>query len=449
MRSPQIGVPATHLERQSQMSYGSHGTHVASIAAGNSGVCSNSLIAGVLIALSENDYDRRKSFYDSMSVAHAVDYLVNLATELNLPLSINISLGTNGHAHDGSDVVSRWVDAELLKPGVSVCVAAGNAGQEAPVSEDDYGFVMGRIHTSGNIKSAGLSEDIHWRVVGNGIADISENELEIWYDSQDNFSVEIKPPGMDWIGPIGTNQFMQNIQLSDGSYVSIYNEQYHPSNGLNYIGIYLIPGMYEDETIIPVRAGTWLVRLHGVNVRNGSYHGWIERDDPRRSGPIGDREKWNFPSFFEEVSNVDNTSISSLACAHYVIAVANIDTESNKVNISSSQGPTRDERCKPEIGASGTNVVAAKGFSTDPNDLWIAKTGTSMASPYVCGVVGNMLQVNPILTAAQISGILKRTSSPLPGRDYTWKNDQGYGLINPEACLQEAESIKTKQEVQP
>ena len=60
-----------------------------------------------------------------------------------------------------------------------------------------------------------------------------------------------------------------------------------------------------------------------------------------------------------------------------------------------------------------------------------------MASPYVTGVVGLMLAVDPELTAAQIGGILRRTSRPLPGRDFKWKQDAGYGLIDGEKCLTE------------
>ena len=68
---------------------------IASIAAGNLGVCPEATLAGVLIALPATDEDRRASFYDSSRLAHAVDYLVDLAIELKMPLSINVSLGTN------------------------------------------------------------------------------------------------------------------------------------------------------------------------------------------------------------------------------------------------------------------------------------------------------------------------------------------------------------------
>jgi hypothetical protein len=84
-------IPAQEIERQSQMTQSSHGTHVASIAAGNHGLCSQASIAAVLITLPEEDEDRRKSFYDSTRIALAVDYLLLLANELGMPVSINIS----------------------------------------------------------------------------------------------------------------------------------------------------------------------------------------------------------------------------------------------------------------------------------------------------------------------------------------------------------------------
>jgi subtilisin family serine protease len=118
-----------------------------------------------------------------------------------------------------------------------------------------------------------------------------------------------------------------------------------------------------------------------------------------------------------------------------VIGVANIDEARELLSISSSQGPTRDRRLKPEIAAPGTRIVAACGF--DPKTKWIEMTGTSMASPYVAGVVGLMLSLNPSLSAAQIAGIIQRTSRPLPGSGYEWQNGTGFGVIDPGACLKE------------
>jgi subtilisin family serine protease len=434
-------LPATLYEAQSEMVEGSHGTHVASIAAGNRGVCRNATIAAVLIALPDSDQERRLSFYDSTRLAHAVDYLLEAGEELGKPVSINISLGTNGHAHDDSAPVNRWIDLALTEPGRSVCVAAGNAGQERGETEDDLGWLLGRVHTEGRMPARGLAVDIEWNVVGNTIADVSENELELWYGAQDRFAVQVKPPGLDWTEPVEPGQYIENRQLPDSTFLSIYNEIYHPANGSNYISIYLSPQL-EHAPLVGVRPGQWLVRVIGREVRDGRFHAWLERDDP---GQIGDSKAWRFPSFFSEHTMVDKSTISTLACGRRIVAVANLDEQSRRISISSSQGPTRDGGEKPDLAAPGTGIVAAKGFAGA--DEWIAMSGTSMASPYVAGVVGLMLAVNTQLTGAQITGILKRTANPLPGASFDWRDDAGFGQIDGAAAIREAATMRNRTDI--
>ncbi len=441
-------LPATLLEPQSQRMPGSHGTHVASIAAGNRGVCPKARIAAVLIDIpqpADTRERRRFTFSDSSRIVHAVEYLLDVAKAHKLPLSINISLGTNGGAHDGSSGVSRWLDALLSTPGRAISVAAGNAGQEKPAAEDDLGWITGRIHTSGRILSRGLDVDLEWTVIGDGIEDISENELEIWYGAQDRFIAMVKPPSSDqWI-EVRPRQFVENRRLPSGTTLSVYNELYHPANGANYISVYLSPNLQPDN-IRGIEAGVWKVRLRGEEIRDGRFNGWVERDDPSEIGGDGRRRLFRFPSFFSAASNIDSHSINTLACGHRVIAVANVDSKLQRINVTSSQGPTRDARCKPDIGAPGTGIVAANGFGPR-GEPWIAMTGTSMASPYVAGVVGLMLAANPDLTSAQCAGILQRTARPLPGLSYEWRNDAGFGVIDPQAAVEEARTFNLREEL--
>jgi len=423
------------LAPQSQQTRGSHATHVASIAAGRSGLCKRAKIAAVLVSLPDADNDRRRSFYDTTRIVDGLAYLFALAEAEGIDaVSINISLGTNGGAHDGSELMSRWIDVAMSEPGRSICVAAGNSGQEAPEFEGDIGFWSGRVHSSGRIPAAGLRRDLEWVVVGNGIEDVSENELEIWYGAEDEFDVELFTPGGRRIPPISPGQRVENLLLADKTIVSIYNVLSDPKNGDNRISIFLSP--YMAEPIVGITAGSWRVRLTGKVVRNGAYDAWIERDDPGR-GRV--KSQWRLPSFFGPDTFVDNSTLSSLACGPRVTGVANLDEARELVNVSSSQGPTRDGRMKPEIAAPGTAIVAACGF--DPNAKWIEMTGTSMASPYVAGVAGLMLSLEPRLTAGQIGGIIQRTSRPLPGAAYDWQNGAGFGVIDPAACLSEVVRI--------
>ena len=443
------GIPAYWMERQSQIRTGSHASHVASIAAGKFGVCPKAEIAGVLIDLptpSDPEDARRRTFSDSSRITHAVEYLWQLAEERQKTLVINISLGTNGGAHDGSSPVSRWLDSRLCEPGRAISVAAGNAGQETARSANDIGFAMGRIHTSGRIRSRGLTVDLRWFVAGGEIADLSENELELWFEPQDRISVLLQPPDSDtWI-EVRPQEYVKNRRLRNGTHVSIFNELYHPSNGNNYISIYLSPNL-EADNWQPVKGGVWTVRLRGDEVRDGRFHGWIERDDPIIIDDSNDVSLWRFPSFFAGASNVDSHSINSLACARHVIAVANLDQTNTRINVTSSQRPTRDGRQKPEICAPGTAILAANGFAGPDDDRYIAKSGTSMASPYVAGVLGLMLATNPGLTAAQCLSIIRATAQPLPGDDYAWRDDAGFGMVDANAALQAADEFDQRREL--
>lgn len=430
------GVAATDLIKQVGQHPGSHATHVASIAAGNLGVCPGAGLVAVSIAITPEESARELSLCDSTRLAHAVDYIFDVAKKMgDIPTVINISLGTNGHAHDGTSAICRWIDAALSIPGRCVCVAAGNSGQEAPQFAGDLGHLTGRIHASGVVPARGLETDLEWQVVGNGIADVSENELEIWHEPGDEFEISLRSPSGVWVGPVGPNAFVQNHRLETETFISIFNERYHPSNGANRISIFLSPRM--RDKIVGIEAGTWLVRIRGLEVRDGRFDAWIERDDPRPLGRIGEVEAWRFPSYFTSRSNVDRSSVSSLACTMRAISVGNCDDVAERIHVSSSQGPTRDGRYKPEIAAPGTDIIAARGFSSTKNP-WVSMTGTSMASPYVTGVAARMLAVEPRLSAGQIAGIMRKTAQPLPSSDYKWSNAAGYGRIDAKRCVAEA-----------
>ncbi|RYE57668.1 MAG: peptidase S8 and S53 subtilisin kexin sedolisin, partial [Rhizobiaceae bacterium] len=307
------------LAPQSVRARGSHATHVASIAAGRSGLCKRARIAAVMIALSEADLGRGRSFYDTPRIVDGLAYLFDLARREKFDaISINISLGTNGGSHDGSEFLSRWIDTSMFEPGRAICVAAGNSGQDQPQFDGDLGFWSGRIHASGTIPAASLRRDLEWTVVGNGLEDISENQLNIWYGAEDEFLVELFAPNGEHIGPVAPGEQIENQMLADRTMVSIYNRLSDPKNGDNCISVFLSPFM--GRPVIGVTAGSWKVRLTGKVIRSGTFNAWIERDDPGQGSASG---QWRLPSFFGTTTFVDQSTLSSLACGPRVTGVTN------------------------------------------------------------------------------------------------------------------------------
>ena len=79
----------------------------------------------------DDDMDsRRSTFSDTSSIVHAVEHLLKIARGRKAANQHQYQPRTNGGSHDGAGPVSRWLDAYLTDPGRSICVAAGNAGQE-------------------------------------------------------------------------------------------------------------------------------------------------------------------------------------------------------------------------------------------------------------------------------------------------------------------------------
>ena len=111
-----------------------------------------------------------------------------------------------------------------------------------------------------------------------------------------------------------------------------------------------------------------------------------------------------------------------------VIAVGNVEKD-DKIASSSSRGPSKDGRIKPEVCAVGTNV-----FSTQPNNTYDNFTGTSMACPGVAGTLADLWQAYRSFNAgadphsALMKAVLLNTADDLgnAGPDFIY----GFGRIN-------------------
>lgn len=123
--------------------------------------------------------------------------------------------------------------------------------------------------------------------------------------------------------------------------------------------------------------------------------------------------------------------------AKNVIAVGNINAL-DSLNNSSSRGPARDGRIKPEVVANGTNV-----FSTIDPHTYASFTGTSMASPGTAGTLATIYQAYRSIhstdpKSALIKAHLLNTADDLGNRGPDFR--YGFGRINARRAIQAIEN---------
>jgi len=95
-------------------------------------------------------------------------------------------------------------------------------------------------------------------------------------------------------------------------------------------------------------------------------------------------------------------TIDSPGDSRLPITVASLDKDLS-LAIYSSRGYTSDGRVKPDVAAIGSNIMAPnQGTGTG----YTSKSGTSMATPLMAGIVALTLEANPDLTPAEVKDTL-------------------------------------------
>jgi subtilisin family serine protease len=387
-----------------------HGTHVMDIAAGNGNGTGNSGVApasdivfvhfsngAVEAVLADGGSAVDKSLGDTTELVEAVDFIFEIAQ--NRPCAVNISLALHGGPHDGTALVEQSIDALVeAKPLRTVVIAAGNS------------YYKG-IHASGKVPQNGFT-DLHWDIPR---GHWQYKAMELWYDGADKFRLEIIPPDGEPLVSLQLGENGEIVDEDDNTVIYLSHRFCDPNNGDNMIGVFM-------ESRLP--GGIWTLRLHGVEVDNGNFHAWIEREDGSQT------------SF---VPPHDNThTVNSIGCGHNIIMVGSYDPikPSQPLSYFSSSGTTRDGRQKPDFIAPGQNIWAASSLTQTKS---YRKSGTSMSAPVVTGIIALMLgearDRNIELDINQIRDILIQSAENNPPEDPLQKARYGYGPIDVNVAL--------------
>lgn len=394
---------------------GTHGTHVAGIAVGNGRSHDAQFPAGRFVGVAPAatiifvDTKRGSgNLTDSVNLARAVSYIFKKADELGRPCVINISKGGGGGSHDGESIVERAIDDLLVEQlGRALVKSAGNLHTH-------------RGHASGRLVS-GQTRRLTWSV---GNDDRTQNEIEIWYSSRDRLRVRLTSPTGRATPWVHAGEPFDQPADPNNPHITIEAERFTALNGdsLTYIEV-------DPPKGAAVPPGNWIIEIEALEIQDGTFDAWIERDDEHHLGFSG--------SDFDPVR-----TLSPPGTGHRTITVANYNhhVAPPAINRSSGRGRTRDGRMKPEVAAPGTDILSSRslGGRRDGHGgvfpMRVKKSGTSMAAPHVAGAIALVLQRHPCLTAAQIRAALIASAVRESGMS-DFRDDFGFGRVDIARCL--------------
>ena len=382
-----------------------HGTHVASIAAGRAvgafagGIAPEAQLIVVIPNMNSKPGDPHSIGYSNSHV-DALRFIQSAAAKKGLPVAINVSLGMNAGAHDGSSSLEASFDSTTdmgRLPGVVVVKSAGN----------ERGY---KGHSSVAVPQSGYA-DITW---DSAPQERDQDYIEVWFHAFDDIDFVLVDPAGSATPPATVASNKVEVTLN-GNFCRLTLSRNHKDNGDNLLVITIEP----DGS--PIQQGTWTLRMLGKTVLGlgaGVVHAWVERHSSR--------------AITFNTGDTDEMTLSIPGTAKHVITVAACGSALPlQLTSSSSWGPTRDGRSKPDLAAPGVDIVAALANTANHQDT-VAQTGTSMAAPHVTGTVALVLSAlyksgKPMANAVQVRRELIATSQNFTG---VHNKGVGYGALD-------------------
>ena len=366
-----------------------HGTAVASIAAT---VAPKAELIVVKLGVRERD-----GFPRTTQLMQAIDFCVKKGLEYGRPIGINISFGNNYGSHDGTSLLSTFIDNASNIGRNAIVIGTGNEGSTS-------------LHTAGRILS-NTDENIEL-TVGRFEKNIS---IQLWKMYGDEFEITLKSPN-------GQSVIIEDKRLTS-FYLNIGMDTL-----LVYVGEPAPYSLYQEIYVefIPreeyLEDGVWTFNIAPGQIIDGRYDMWLS----------GDRIS-NSTRFVRPVAE---TTLTIPSTSSKAISVGAYDSLNFSYADFSGRGFTRvTNQIKPDIVAPGVNILAAT-----PGGGRERKTGTSFATPFVTGSAALMMEWGIVmgndryLYGEKVKAYFIKGARRLRGYDI-WPNPQlGWGTL----CLEES-----------
>lgn len=407
-----VSAPATEAPLpEPSADFSGHGTHIAGICAGN-GRASGGRNRGaapessLLVVKLKNDAD--SVFTDYANLMMAVDYVVRFASDTALPLSINISYGSNDGPHDGSGLMERYLNNCIFYGKNVVVTATGNEG-------------ISRRHSHVQV-----SEDTQSAVPFSVAPGENSLYLQLFKHYGDTFTYRLSPPdGSGEIlipGRAGIYRFSLGNNL-----IRLIISDPTPYQSLQELFLVLLPA----ASGLSLSSGVWQFHIQAESVVSGSVNLWLPS-----------REATNAATGFLSPS-VDGT-LTIPSTAANVISVSGYDSTTDTFASFSGRGflrgPVSD---KPDLTAPAVNIL-----STAPGGGYSIKSGTSMAAPFVSGAASLLMEYGIVqgrdlfLYGEKIKALLQKGARPLPAFSEYPNPSVGWGALCLKDSLPESTALR-------
>ena len=405
-----------------------HATHVAGILAGNcdkvpySGVATDATIVATTSML-----------YDPQ-ILLGLEQIVDYSKAQGKTAVINLSLGTNVGPHDGSTLMSQYLD-KIGEEDAIICVSAGNEAQNRVSFEKTF--------TADDNTFATVLNDAHFWTGFN-----MTGGVDIWSADDTPFDFEFL------IIDDATKSIIKSYPLT-GDELTISSSEISQDNYDQTFDRYFNGSVTLQREMSSENGRFNAVMTFTTSTRNHfTSTGWAEyflgfRIKGKEGSKVSvycDAGNFMTKNGVEGFSSGDDThSISDLATGKNIISVGAYNTRVRYPHIDGSESflkgtvgdvayfssyGTCNGKHYPDISAPGnpvvssisryytelnsdifTNSCSAKVTENGNDYYWHATTGTSMASPFVAGTIALWLEANPDLKVNDIKKVFAETSA--------------------------------------
>ncbi|WP_373598549.1 bile acid germinant receptor pseudoprotease CspC [Paraclostridium bifermentans] len=356
------------------------------------GIAKDAKLVVVKLRGYENVYYNGKISYTESDFLAAITYVTRIAEEQNLPMIINMTVGTKSNIRIEASIIESYKD--LQKSGMVLVSGAGNEG----------------------------NTDIHY---GNKI--LIENEYQdviIQNGDNKNLDIILSGTGPDKIGiqiisPSG--DVSQIVKYSPDD--PIYKGRFY-IEGTNYKIVYRYPWLESGEEaleieLLDIKPGVWTLRLLPEFIIHGNYDLYLP----------------NKNLISKDTRFLDPTSIGTItefALSRDVITIGAYNGKTNSLWIGSSKGGVTAHRVNPDLIAPGVDII-----STYNDGLYNTATGTGVSSSIVSGALALIMeylkQQSQLPKLSLFTDVLRTYLVQGAIRDeiYEYPNiSQGYGIMD-------------------